>query len=58
MTQKEKDDIGFNSNRSFPHWDNLYTNEVTVSSLPWYNKELDADLGEHLGTEYYKRKVP
>src|SRR5215216_4364414 len=50
MTQKEKDDIGFNSNRSFPHWDNLYTNEVTVSSLPWYNKELDADLGEHLGT--------
>jgi SAM-dependent methyltransferase len=50
MTQKEKDDIGFNSNRSFPHWDNLYTNEATVSSLPWYNKELDADLSEHLST--------
>jgi SAM-dependent methyltransferase len=50
MTQKEKDDIGFNSNRSFSHWDNLYTNEATVSSLPWYNKELDADLREHLST--------
>lgn len=48
MTRKEEE-VGF-SNRSFPHWDNLYTNEASVGSLPWYNKDLDDDLREHLST--------
>ncbi len=47
-TQKEGDDSGFNNKRSFPHWDNLYTNEAEIGSLPWYNKDLDNDLQEHL----------
>jgi SAM-dependent methyltransferase len=46
MIQKE-DNIGF-SNRSFPHWNDLYANETSVGSLPWYNKDLDDDLREHL----------
>jgi SAM-dependent methyltransferase len=46
MIQKE-DDRSFNS-RSFPHWDNLYANEASVGSLPWYNKKLDEDLREQL----------
>jgi SAM-dependent methyltransferase len=46
MIQKE-DDVGFNS-RPFPHWDNLYANEASVGSLPWYNKNLDDDLREQL----------
>jgi methylase of polypeptide subunit release factors len=46
MIQKE-DECGFNS-RSFPHWDNLYANEASVGSLPWYNKNLDEDLREQL----------
>ena len=45
----EEEEVGFN-NRSFPHWDNLYTNEASVGSLPWYNKDLDDDLREHLST--------
>ena len=40
----------FNNNRSFPHWDNLYANEASVGSLPWYNEDLDNDLEEHLRT--------
>jgi SAM-dependent methyltransferase len=48
MTRKEEE-VGFN-NRSFPHWDNLYANEASVGSLPWYNKDLDNDLKEHLST--------
>jgi SAM-dependent methyltransferase len=52
MTHKggEEEEIGFNNNRSFPHWDNLYANETSVGSLPWYNKDLDDDLEEHLRT--------
>ncbi|HEU4443996.1 MAG TPA: class I SAM-dependent methyltransferase [Nitrososphaeraceae archaeon] len=46
----EEEEVGFNNNRSFPHWDNLYTNESSVGSLPWYNKDLDDDLREHLST--------
>jgi 2-polyprenyl-3-methyl-5-hydroxy-6-metoxy-1,4-benzoquinol methylase len=49
MTHKGEDEAGFN-NKSFPHWDNLYTNEATIGSLPWYNKDLDNDLNEHLRT--------
>ena len=45
----EEEEVGFN-NRSFPHWDNLYANETSVGSLPWYNKNLDYDLEEHLHT--------
>ncbi len=48
MTKKEDDDVGFNNRSSFPHWDNLYANEANVSSLPWYNKNLDDDLREQL----------
>ena len=48
MSRKEEE-VGFN-NRSFPHWDNLYANEASVGSLPWYNKDLDDDLREHLST--------
>jgi SAM-dependent methyltransferase len=33
-----------------PHWDSLYTNEATIGSLPWYNKDLDHDLREYLNT--------
>jgi SAM-dependent methyltransferase len=46
-TQKEEDRVGFN-NKTFPHWDNLYSNEATIGSLPWYNKSLDDDLRELL----------
>ena len=46
MTRKEEE-VGFN-NRPFPHWDNLYANEASVGSLPWYNEALDDDLREHL----------
>jgi SAM-dependent methyltransferase len=49
MTRKGEEEVGFN-NRSFPHWDNLYANEASVGSLPWYNKDLDDDLREHLRT--------
>src|ERR671917_1691768 len=49
MDQKE-DDVGFNNRSSFPHWDNLYANETSVGSLPWYNKDLDHDLREYLNT--------
>jgi SAM-dependent methyltransferase len=48
MTRKEEE-VGFN-NRSFPHWNNLYANEASVGSLPWYNKDLDDDLREYLST--------
>jgi SAM-dependent methyltransferase len=40
----------FNNNRSFPHWDNLYANEASVGSLPWYSEDLDNDLEEYLRT--------
>ena len=50
MTHKGEEEVGFNNNRSFPHWDNLYANEASVGSLPWYNKDLDNDLQEHLRT--------
>jgi SAM-dependent methyltransferase len=50
MTDKGEEEVGFNNNRSFPHWDNLYTNEASVGSLPWYNKDLDNDLRDHLST--------
>ncbi len=49
MTHKGEEEVGFN-NRSFPQWDSLYTNEATIGSLPWYNKDLDDDLSEHLST--------
>src|SRR5919109_2421332 len=49
MTHKGGDEVGLN-NRSFPHWNDLYANEVGVGSLPWYNKALDDDLKEHLRT--------
>jgi SAM-dependent methyltransferase len=49
MTHKREEEVGFN-NRSFPHWDNLYANETGIGSLPWYNKDLDNDLKEHLRT--------
>jgi SAM-dependent methyltransferase len=42
-------EVDFN-NRSFPDWDNLYANETSVGSLPWYNKSLDDDLEEYLHT--------
>src|SRR5918993_1396263 len=48
MSKKEDDSVGFNNRSSFPHWDNLYANEANVSSLPWYNKNLDDDLREQL----------
>lgn len=48
--RKEEEEVGL-SNRSFPHWDSLYTNEASVGSLPWYNKDLDDDLREHLSTK-------
>jgi SAM-dependent methyltransferase len=50
MTRKEEEEVGFNNNRSFPHWDNLYSNEASIGSLPWYNKDLDSDLKEYLST--------
>jgi SAM-dependent methyltransferase len=49
MTHKREEEVGF-KNRSFPHWDNLYANETGIGSLPWYNKDLDNDLKEHLRT--------
>ena len=49
MTHKEEEEVGFN-NRSFPHWNDLYANEASIGSLPWYNKDLDNDLKEYLGT--------
>jgi SAM-dependent methyltransferase len=50
MTHEGQEGVGFNNNRSFPHWDNLYANETSIGSLPWYNKDLDDDLREHLCT--------
>jgi SAM-dependent methyltransferase len=53
MTHKGEEEDGFNNNnnnRSFPHWNNLYANEASVGSLPWYNKDLDKDLEEYLHT--------
>lgn len=51
MTHKgeEEEEVDFNT-RSFPHWNDLYANEASVGSLPWYNKDLDNDLKEHLRT--------
>ncbi len=49
MTRKEEEEVGFN-NRSFPNWNDLYANETSIGSLPWYNKDLDDDLKEHLRT--------
>ncbi len=46
MIHKE-DEVGFND-RSFPHWNDLYANDASVGSLPWYNKDLDKDLKEYL----------
>ena len=51
MTHKGEEEVGFiGNNRSFPHWNDLYANETSVGSLPWYNKDLDNDLKEHLRT--------
>jgi SAM-dependent methyltransferase len=51
MTHKGEEEVGFiSNNRSFPHWNDLYANETSVGSLPWYNKDLDNDLKEHLRT--------
>jgi SAM-dependent methyltransferase len=54
MTHKGEEEVGFNNNnnnnRSFPHWDNLYANETSIGSLPWYNEDLDNDLKKHLST--------
>ena len=50
MTHKGEEEVGFKNNRSFPHWNDLYTNEASVGSLPWYNKDLDNDLKEYLRT--------
>jgi SAM-dependent methyltransferase len=50
MAHKGEDEqAGFN-NRSFPHWNDLYANETSVGSLPWYDKDLDNDLKKHLRT--------
>ena len=49
-TQKKIEDGSGSHNRLFPHWDSLYTNEATIGSLPWYNKDLDDDLREYLST--------
>ena len=49
-TQKKIEDGSGSHNRLFPHWDSLYTNEATIGSLPWYNKDLDDDLREYLNT--------
>jgi SAM-dependent methyltransferase len=49
MTNRQDD---FN-NKSFPHWDSLYSNEEDIYSLPWYNKNLDDDLLEQL----HKNKI-
>ncbi len=49
MTHKGEEEVGRN-NRSFLHWNDLYANETSVGSLPWYNKDLDDDLREHLST--------
>src|SRR5919204_3449050 len=41
------DNIGLaaNNNRSFPEWRNLYNvDEKKIEKLPWYSRELDADL--------------
>jgi SAM-dependent methyltransferase len=51
MTHKGEEEVGFfSNNRSFPHWNDLYVNETSVGSLPWYNKDLDNDLKEYLRT--------
>ena len=47
MIHKGEEEVSFNNNRTFPHWNDLYANETSVGSLPWYNKDLDADLREH-----------
>lgn len=50
MTHKGEEEYdGFN-NRSFPHWNDLYANETGIGSLPWYNRDLDNDMKEHLRT--------
>ena len=49
MTHKGEEEVGFN-NRSFPHWNDLYSNETSVGSLPWYSEDLDNDLKEYLRT--------
>ena len=49
MTHKGEEEVSFN-NRPFPHWNDLYANETSLGSLPWYNKDLDNDLKEYLGT--------
>jgi SAM-dependent methyltransferase len=49
MTHKGEEEVGCN-NRSFPRWNDLYANEPSIGSLPWYNKDLDDDLKEHLST--------
>ena len=51
MTHKGEEEVGcISNNRSFPHWNDLYANDTSVGSLPWYNKDLDNDLKEHLRT--------
>jgi len=50
MIHKGEEEVSFNNKRSFPHWNDLYANETSIGSLPWYNKDLDADLREHLRT--------
>jgi SAM-dependent methyltransferase len=38
-----------NNGRSFPEWRNLYNvDEKGIEKLPWYSKELDADLKKEL----------
>jgi len=38
-----------NDNRSIPEWQDLYNvDETQIEKLPWYSKELDADLKEEL----------
>jgi SAM-dependent methyltransferase len=50
MTHKGEEEVGCNNNRSFPRWNDLYAKETSIGSLPWYNKDLDDDLREHLNT--------
>lgn len=40
--------------QSFPDWQNLYVNESEVTKLPWYSKELDADLKRELDSRKIK----
>ena len=59
MTHKAEEEVGFNNNRSFPHWNDLYSNETSIGSLPWYKKDLDNDLKERTFAhyEYDKGKI-